>query len=193
MRWCAALLSVMTATAAHASYVGGNPLNNVDPTGLATAVVVGGPAGANIFGHVAIGFTGQGIYSYGTPDPFGASFTGYLAGQAAYRNSTVYILPTTPAQEQAMQQYIMANYAHGRPYSIWRNHDCASMVNGALGTQGIGEADILQHAQNGVLYMPMDPVTAAERAASYPGVQTISIPEGGAIPGIMGQFNPSGP
>jgi hypothetical protein len=100
-------------------------------------------------------------------------------------------LPTSPAQEQAMKQYIMNNYFHGRPYTILGNHDCASMVNGALGTQGIGDSIIGQHDRSGVPYLPMNPVTAAERAASYPGVQTYSIPQGGSIPSIMNQLNPA--
>lgn len=54
--------------------------------GLDTVVVLGGTTGGNPFGHVAIGFTGQGVYSYGTNTPLGGKLTDYLASQAAYRD-----------------------------------------------------------------------------------------------------------
>ena len=81
------------------SYVYNNPIGFVDPLGLDTAVVVGGPTSGNPFGHVAVGFTGQGVYSYGTNTPLGGSLTDYLKNQSTYRDSTVYILDTTAEQE----------------------------------------------------------------------------------------------
>ena len=172
-------------------YVDGNPLSYIDPYGLATVILVGGPAGLNVAGHVAIGFTGQGVYSYGTSDAFGSSVTGYLASQATYRSTTAYILNTTPEQEQTMMNYITSNYSQPGQYSVLRNHDCASMVNGAMSQAGIGDDVITSVAQAGGALFPQLPTTSALMASTFPGAQTVQIPQGGAIPAIMNSFNPA--
>ena len=73
-------------------YVNANPLSATDPTGLDTAVIIGGPTSGNPFGHVAIGFSGQGVYSFGTNTPIGSNLTDYLQKQSGYRSSTVLII-----------------------------------------------------------------------------------------------------
>lgn len=88
-------------------YTNGNPIVGTDYSGLDTAVAVGGPTKGNPFGHVAISFTGEGVYSYGTNTPLGGNFTDYLAKQATYRASSVYILHTTPKQEAQMKAEIL--------------------------------------------------------------------------------------
>jgi len=90
-------------------YAGQDPIRSIDPWGLYTVIVVGSGTGLlnNPFGHAAIGFTGQGVYSYGTNTPLGGSLTDYLTSQAAYRDSTVYILDTTPEQEAKMLAEIL--------------------------------------------------------------------------------------
>ena len=67
----------------------------------------GGSTSGNPFGHVAIAFTGQGVYSYGTDTPLGGNLTDYLEAQAKYRDSEVYILETTPDQEAKMLAEIL--------------------------------------------------------------------------------------
>jgi RHS repeat-associated protein len=57
------------------AYTFGNPVNLADPTGLATAVAYSGAVSGNPFGHVGLGFGDAGIYSYGTSEPYGSSFT----------------------------------------------------------------------------------------------------------------------
>ena len=175
-------------------YVGGNPLTGVDPLGLATAIIVGDASGWNFAGHVAIAFTGQGVYRYGTGTAFGSSATAYMASQATYRSSTVYVLDTTPAQEAAMVAYLNDNYSpqSGRHYSIF-NHSCATAVNGALGSQGIGDDAILGVAQAGGIMLPQLPSTAGFIGSTYPGASIISIPQGAAIPRSLLSFNPAGP
>src|SRR5262249_13645399 len=72
-----------------------------------TAIIVGGPSGRNPFGHVALAFTGQGVYSFGTEKTtLGMSLVEYLTLQLTYRDSTVYIIDTSPEQEQAMVDYL---------------------------------------------------------------------------------------
>ncbi len=88
-------------------YCGWDPVNWVDEFGLETAVIIGRGTSSNPFGHVAIAYTGQGVYSYGTGTFPGTSLTDYLASQAAYRDSTVYILPSTSNQEALMKDKIM--------------------------------------------------------------------------------------
>ena len=56
----------------------------------------------NPFGHVAIGFSGKGIYSFGTGTPQGSSVTDYVNSQNEYRDSRAYIIETTPKQEAIM-------------------------------------------------------------------------------------------
>jgi RHS repeat-associated protein len=174
------------------AYVNNNPLVGVDPRGLATAVIVGGAAGWNFAGHVAIAFTGQGVYSYGTGTPFGSSLTAYLASQAAYRSSAVYILNTTPEQEQRMSAYLNGNYSpqSGQRYSIF-NHDCGTAVNGALGSVGIGDDAIVGAAQAGGIMLPQLPSTAGFIGSTYPGASVIEVPQGAAVPGSLSSFNPS--
>ena len=87
-------------------FAANNPINYYDPLGLLTVVVIGGPSPNNPFGHSSIGFTGNGIYSFGTGTALGSSFTDYINNQATYRDSTLYVLNTTPQQEQNMIDYI---------------------------------------------------------------------------------------
>lgn len=84
------------------AYVANDPVNAIDPTGTDTVVIVGGPTKSNPFGHVAIGFTGKGIYSFGTGTPQGSSVTEYVNSQNEYRDSRAYIIETTPKQEATM-------------------------------------------------------------------------------------------
>lgn len=103
-------------------YVGNNPINRVDPLGLLTVVVVGGPSpsspdnsSGNPLGYASIAVTGGGIYSFGTGykdsngifhQELGTSFTDFLHRQAEYRDSTLYVLNTTPDQEKAILDYL---------------------------------------------------------------------------------------
>ena len=166
------------------AYVGNDPLNNVDPSGLDTAVIVGGPVAGNPFGHVAIAVTGQGVYSYGTSQPFGSNTTGYLQSQGAYRGSTVIVIPTTPAQEATIVQSM--NSVSGTPYSVLSNN-CATAVVNALGSAGIG----LDLMANGTVGLPNLPTTAGNVASMQPGAATTFLPQGGQIPSQLSQFNPT--
>lgn len=87
-------------------YAGSNSLSQIDPTGLDTLVIVGFWVGDNPFGHVAIATTGSGIYSFGTATPYGSSVISYLLDQATRRDSSAFIIKTTPEQEQKILAYL---------------------------------------------------------------------------------------
>lgn len=119
-----------------------NPYWYIDPDGRETVVLVGRATSGNPFGHVAIGFTGQGVYSYGTGNKPGSSLTGYLDQQAAYRDTTVYTLNTTPEQENKMRAEIMKYDKKPLPdprtnlKGAW-NDNCATRTQNALGAGGV--------------------------------------------------------
>ncbi len=50
-----------------------NPITNIDPYGLDTIILSGGPTDGNPLGHSAMAFTGKGVYSYGTNTPRGGT------------------------------------------------------------------------------------------------------------------------
>jgi len=173
------------------AYVKNSPLMYSDPLGLATAVLLRGPEPGNPFGHVALAFTDQGVYSYQTHTAFGSSTTDYLSGQGADADQTVYILNTSPEQEQAMMDYIKKNYSNPGNYSKW-NHDCATAANGALRQGNIDVPLINAYTDNGGILPNNLPSTTAAAAQDFPGVQTIDIPQGAPIPGSLKAFNPGG-
>lgn len=116
------------------SYVLNNPVNWIDPFGLETAVVIGGPAGRNVFGHIAVATSGSGIYSSGTKHPFGSSFTDYINDQASYRNSTVYIINTTPEEEAKIIEAFKERNKSGHDA---KTNNCSHQVSEALRQAGI--------------------------------------------------------
>jgi RHS repeat-associated protein len=166
-------------------YVSGDPVNFIDPEGLETAVVVGHPTSGNPFGHVAIGFSGQGVYSYGTKTPLGGSFTDYLSEQAAYRDSTVYILQTTPEQEAKMKEKIMEYegipLADPRKDPIGSSKDtCATRTQSALEAGGMTSVFIPFTSP-----FPVDTQVIARRnSASH-----VDISNGATVPGNLSVCN----
>jgi RHS repeat-associated protein len=122
-------------------YVHANPVRYVDPSGLETAVIIGGPTSGNPFGHAAVATTGKGVYSAGTGTPYGSNLTDYLNKQATYRDSTVYILNTTPEQERIIREH-MARLPNrlpsvtGDPKGAWGDN-CAVRIRDALLEAGI--------------------------------------------------------
>jgi len=182
------------------AYVGNNPVDYVDPLGLLTAVVVGGPGPANqnnpsgspnFFGHVSIATTGNGVYSFGTrPEDLGGSFTDYLKWQATYRDSTVYVLNTNPDQEKAINDYLESQKEN--PIELYPDN-CANRVINALGAGGIV---LTQPSLVAPIGMPI-----AERISNFPdaigsalgamGPLTIRVPKGSTLPpNFLIGFNP---
>jgi RHS repeat-associated protein len=167
-------------------YGRGSPLSYVDPLGLETAVIYGRPSAGNPFGHVAIAFSGEGVYSFGTSTPLGSSLVTYLSNQASYRGSEVLILNTTPAQERRMIEELrrMVNIPLPDPRSdiLGAAADtCAVRTGAALSLVGIRS----RFASSTSPY-PADIAMIAGQHA----VRTFSIARGGSVPSILGSFNP---
>ena len=167
-------------------YVNANPLSATDPTGLDTAVIIGGPTSGNPFGHVAIGFSGQGVYSFGTNTPIGSNLTDYLQKQSGYRSSTVLIIPTNTTQEANMRSYLQATQSTPLP-DPFKNplgalgDTCAVRTNNALGAGGLRSSQ--QSPGN-----PF-PYSTGLIAAPY-STREYSLPRGGGVPPDLQSFNP---
>jgi RHS repeat-associated protein len=128
-------------------YCHNDPVNRNDPMGLDTAVAIGTirDDSFNIFGHASMALTGQGAFSSGTGTALGSNFTGFLSDQSGHRETKVYILHTTPAQEAAIKKNFEESAKKGLPNVLrhpidGHNDNCATRVSDALraGGQNIG-------------------------------------------------------
>lgn len=155
------------------SYAGGNPITQIDPTGLATAVILSGGIPSNPFGHIAIAVTGSGIYSYGTPNPYGSSTANYISSESAKRMIQIAVLNTTPEQESILKNSMSKD--HGK-YNVLRNN-CSINVGQAMKEAGLTKSD------------PSTlPGFSFNDALSIPGSQYIFIPKGGSLPPSLAPF-----
>jgi len=167
-------------------YAAGNPTKYVDPNGLDIVVIENGPtrgqphvsSDGNPIGHTAIGVTGHGISSSGNGTDLGSSLTDYLLDQASRRNTTVYIIPTTPEQDAKAWAELRNNYKkYGLPKTAG---NCSDLSNDALSKAGIDET----------LTPNIWPGSAGARA-SKAGASPIYIPKNStSIPDVLNQFNP---
>jgi RHS repeat-associated protein len=173
------------------AYAGGNPVSNIDPLGLATVVIVGGPTPGNPLGHVAIATTGSGIYSYGTGTVEGSDVSAYLLKQAGYRDSTAYIINTTPDQEAAILAQLQG-YTDNLPKvpSVNSSDTCASRTNSAL-RQGNMVDPSNPYAPFFNSPLPESSASIASFYSRITGGSVINIPMNSiSIPAILTQFNP---
>ena len=166
-------------------FVQNNPINAIDPWGLDTAVAVGGPTSGNPFGHVAISFTGQGVYSYGTSTPLGSSFTEYLAKQATYRYTVVYILKTTPKQEALMKEEILKY--RGKPLPDPRK----DLKGAAKDTCATRTQSALEAGDITSIFIPYKSPFPGDMGyiALHNGANTLMVPKGSDIPSSLLPFN----
>ena len=127
-------------------YVRSNPLSQVDSDGHAPdiAVIENGPTtswqdrlettNGNPVGHTAIAITGKGVYSFGNDAPLGSSASNYVSKQAADRSTTIYIIRTTPEQDDAAAKYLSDKSGQKLGVAI---DNCSSRSNGALDAAAI--------------------------------------------------------
>lgn len=167
MAW--GLILMVWGGLAHASYVGGNPLNSIDPTGTNQLVIAGGQVSGsiNVFGHVANAVTGAGLYSYGNSTDLGSGVQSYIQAQSALRNQVITFIPTSPVQDQQA----LAFYAlHPGRNSVGIFDNCAARTNQALNAAGVPTQDI-----------PF-PGGLSRDVGGLPGAQQFFVPQGGPIP-----------
>jgi hypothetical protein len=131
--------------------------------------------------------------SFGTGTTFGSSFTDYLNNQAKYRNTTVYVLDTTPAQEKAINDYLRTK--KGKPINIFPDN-CAYRTASALEAAGVRLLQTVPAAPTVALpaRAPINPTVPAAISAALAEdgtVLQISVPQGSALPPPMFKgFNP---
>jgi RHS repeat-associated protein len=181
------------------AYANGNPLGFTDRSGLATAVILGGPtpvpfpptsgvgSSGNPFGHGALTFSFSGVYSYGNGTKFGTSTTDYLQGQTLNRDTTVIVLDTTPAQEQKMISFLNANYKDPDPTKYSKTtHNCVTAIEGAFNAAGIDTSYL-----NDSILPTFSPYVLGPLSefGNVPVLGIYSIPKGGAVPPQFILFN----
>jgi RHS repeat-associated protein len=150
-------------------YVGANPISGIDPLGLDNLVIAGGvrDGSMNVFGHVGMAVTGNGMYSYGNDTNLGSSVADYLNDQSKYRNQMVVAIPTTASQDEAALKYFSK---HPNKNDVGTFDNCAVRTNEALMSEKLPVEGI-----------PFPGGTARD-AATLPGAKTYFIPQGGPIP-----------
>ena len=130
------------------TYVRNSPLKYIDSDGKDTYLVYGLPhftsEGFPYFspGHVALAINNR-VFSYGTNWTKGPAyihdwnrdFRNYLKAQEGVRDTTIFRLKITPAQEAELQKYLIERNpnAKGAPrYSVLDRHTCVSVCQDAL-------------------------------------------------------------
>ena len=171
------------------SYTLNSPLNFRDPGGMDIAVIENGPTEGNPIGHTAIAITGHGIYSFGNNTPCGSSLHKYLQREAPRRNTRIWILKTTAAQDAAALADLQKQGKCLRklPYTYG---NCSSISNSALSSAGI--PDLPLFGLNGEPFPDMTPwPTTAGLRAALAGASSVSIPQNSpTIPGGLQGFEP---
>ncbi len=114
------------------AYAVNSPLVFTDKTGLDIMIIENGPTKGNPLGHTAIAVTGRGVFSMGNGETttrydhkdkknniIGGGVSDYLDREAPRRDTTIYIVKTTPEQDTAIINS-MAEQAHSKRISLER-------------------------------------------------------------------------
>jgi hypothetical protein len=159
-------------------------------------VIEGGPTGlppeGNPVGHTAIAVSGAGLYSFGNNVDLGSSVAAYLLVQAQTRNTTMYIIRTTPAQDAAALTYLSS-------FRTWRMPDglinalvkdnCSTRSNEALSAAGL--APYIQFPLEGPIFLPQNIPGSAGVRALFAGAKVYRMPQGSvSVPQIVAGFEP---
>jgi RHS repeat-associated protein len=183
------------------SYGKNNPITFRDADGHTPDILVieNGPTEGNPIGHTAVAVTGQGVLSFGNSTPLGSSTTAYLTEQASRRDTTVYVIKTTPEQDKAAVNAALQQDKKGT-VNIYPDN-CSTRSNAVLDAAGIPQAQGPVNPAGPMVMPGPDPAipgAAGQRATQMqenkllpPGtVQTIQIPKGSTVPDSLNQFNP---
>jgi hypothetical protein len=169
------------------AYTLNSPLNFRDPDGMDIAVIENGPTQGNPIGHTAIAITGHGVYSFGNNTPCGSSLSKYLQREAPRRNTVVYIIKTTPAQDAAALAELKSL---GNCQRILPLGNCSDISNHALTAAGIPAVPPWLFNSNPLLYGTAMPGSSGTRAAAA-GATPINIPQNSpTLPGGLQGFEP---
>jgi RHS repeat-associated protein len=175
------------------AYVGSAPTMWVDPDGLDVAVVENGPTQGNPIGHTAVAVSGAGVYSYGNATPAGSSLDAYLRYQATRRDTKVYVVKTTAAQDASALAYLRQYKNTGLPgdfLSKYFTDNCSVRSNEALDAGGVPLMSPAPYSQGPSTPPPWLPGSSGMRAISA-GAAVISIPRGTTtMPPQLRQFEP---
>jgi RHS repeat-associated protein len=171
-------------------YAFADPINFIDLTGLDVVVIENGPTQGNPIGHTAVGVTGGGIYSFGNNTAPGSSVQGYLARETPRRNSTAYVIPTSPAQNAAVLAAL--NAMVGTPMGTLVDN-CSSRSNAALDAAGVpGTPSGFPGGPFSPGLPPNIPGSAGGRAQAA-GATAFEFPKNafpGSYPDVLLQFEP---
>ena len=165
------------------SYTLNSAPNFRDPDGMDIAVIENGPTQDNPIGHTAIAITGHGIYSFGNNTKCGSSLSNYLQREAPRRNTVIYIIKTTPAQDAAALADLQKNGKCDRTLPITFGN-CSSIANNALTAAGVPPLPEFNPI-TGEPVFPIDfvPGSAGLRATGV-GATSVNIPKNSpTIPG----------
>jgi RHS repeat-associated protein len=173
------------------AYAINSPLVFTDKTGLDIMIIENGPTKGNPIGHTAIAVTGRGVFSPGNGETTtrydhkdkknnisGGGVADYLTRESPRRDTTIYVVKTTPEQDAAIVNS-MVEQAHSKrdisqdKKSLLLIDNCSTRVNEALDKAG------------GELVLPIDPPLAVQPGSagaramlSGLPVTVISIPQG---------------
>jgi hypothetical protein len=124
--------------------------------------------------------TGSGVYSSGNAAGAGSSVTGYLLRESGRRDTTVYVIKTTPQQDARALAVLRKNHKYkGLPLTFG---NCSDLSNDALDAAGIPNTPMPNIA----------PGSAGARAQAA-GAAAFHLPRGFTqVPAELGQFSNPG-
>jgi hypothetical protein len=171
-------------------YILSNPINQIDTSGTDILVVENGPTAGNPIGHTAVAVTGNGVFSFGNSTDPGSSLYGYLQRETPRRDTTAYLIATTPEQDAAALAAL--NSALGDSLGTLTNN-CSSRSNAALNAAGVPPPIIPGIPPS---YIPEHYPGSAGYRASRTGAQTFTFPKNSFptdYPSALKQFEPRSP
>jgi RHS repeat-associated protein len=177
------------------AYVRNGPTNAIDPRGLDIMVIEQGPTAGNPIGHTAIAITGRGVFSFGNGrelatdakgNIMGGNLPDYIYRESMNRNTWIYIIKTTPAQDAAIEAELRA-IAQNEPSLEAETilfDNCSMRSNRGLDKAGIP----MGHPKTGRTLGPGVPGSAGQRAM-IAGASGELIPQGaGWLPQSLAGF-----